>query len=212
MSDSNTVPPPKKSAVIDWDVVHRRLADTQVAVEKGWAPTQAEQKKILGARAGAIAQEPPAEEIAAEQIEIVEIMLAYERYGIESHSVREVYPLKELTPLPCTPAFVLGVINVRGRILSLIDIKKFFELPEKGLSDLNKVIIIQGQGMEFGILADAILGVRSISRKEIQPSLPTLTGIREDYLVGLTKERIVILDAAKLLSDKRILVEEEVHA
>ncbi|HZC03678.1 MAG TPA: chemotaxis protein CheW, partial [Gammaproteobacteria bacterium] len=52
-------------------------------------------------------------------------------------------------------------------------------LPAKGLTDLNKVIIVHDPSMEFGILADALLGVRSIPIEEIQASLPTLTGIRE---------------------------------
>src|SRR5439155_25417175 len=128
-----------------------------------------------------------------------------------SSSVREVYPLKELTPLPCTPPFVLGIINVRGKILSVIDIKKFFDLPEKGLTDLNKVIIVHADEMELGILADALLGVRAIPLEELQPSLPTLTGIRAEYLKGVTKDRLVILDTEKILSDKGIIVHEEVE-
>jgi purine-binding chemotaxis protein CheW len=112
--------------------------------------------------------------------------------------------------MPCAPPFVLGIINVRGQILSVIDIKKFFDLPEKGLTDLNKVIILHSDSTEFGILADVILGVRSVSLSELQPSLPTLTGIRQEYLKGVTKERLVILDAAKLLCDKRIIIHEEV--
>jgi len=66
--------------------------------------------------------------------------------------------------------------------------------------------------MVFGILADAILGVRRISLAEIQPSLPTLTGIREKYLKGITPERTVILDAGKLLADEEIVVQEQVGA
>ena len=212
MTGRKTAPSRKKSAVVDWDAVHHRLADARAVMDKGWTPAPAEQKKILKARAKAIAQEPPAEQTAGEQIEIVEFLLAHERYGIESSHVREIHPLKELTPLPCTPAFVLGIVNIRGQILPVIDIKKFFELPEKGLTDLNKVIIIRSWDMELGILADVILGVRSIPCKEIQSSLPTLTGIREDYLTGVTKERVVILDVAKLLSDRKIIVQEEVQA
>ncbi|MHB8743450.1 MAG: chemotaxis protein CheW [Sulfuricaulis sp.] len=212
MTDRKTIPPRRKSAIIDWSTVHHRLADAQARVAKSWAPTPAEQKKILKARAKALAQEPLAEQIAGEQIEIVEFLLAYERYGVESSHVREIYPLKELTPVPCTPAFVLGIVNVRGQILSVIDIKKFFDLPEKGLTDLNKVIILQSGEMEFGILADAVFGVRSIPRAEMQTSLPTFTGIRENYFIGMTKERVVILDAAKLLSDRNIIVQDEVEA
>jgi purine-binding chemotaxis protein CheW len=117
--------------------------------------------------------------------------------------------LKELVPLPGTPPFVLGVTSVRGQILSVIDLKKFFELPDKGLTDLNKVIVVRADVMEFGILADAILGTRSIPLAEIQPSLATLTGIRSDYLRGVTKDRLVVLDAARIVSDQRIIVREE---
>lgn len=65
--------------------------------------------------------------------------------------------------------------------------------------------------MEFGILADAIIGARNIVVSELQTSLPTLTSIREEYLKGITKERTVILDAQKLLSDKSIVVHELVE-
>ena len=159
-----------------------------------------------------LAQEPVREEAAQEALEVVEFLLAYERYGIESSYVHEVYPLKELTPLPGTPPFILGVINVRGQLLSVIDLKKFFDLPERGLTDLNRVILIHNDHMEFGLLADAILGVRAIPLTDLQPSLPTLTGIREEYLRGVTGERVVILDAEKLLSDRKMIVQEEVEA
>ena len=148
---------------------------------------------------------------AEEFIQVVEFLLACEKYAVASEYVREIYPLKEFTPIPCTPPFVLGIINVRGQILSVIDIKKFFGLPEKGLTDLNKVIILHSESMEFGILADAIIGVRNIVVSELQTSLPTLTGIREEYLKGVAKERTVILDAEKLLSDKSIVVHELVE-
>lgn len=136
-------------------------------------------------------------------------MLASERYGIESRYVREVCPLRDYTVLPCTPSFVLGLMNLRAQIISIIDIKKFFDMPQEGISDLNKVIIVSDGRMIFGILADVILDVRSIAVEDIQPSLPTLTGIRERFLRGVTGERTVILDAARLLADKYIVVYEE---
>lgn len=200
----------KQATPVDWRDIHRRLESARTAIEKGWAPGPEEKRKILKARAQLLAQEPKQALEPEDTIEVVEFVLAYEKYGIESSHVREVYPLKELTPLPCTPPFVLGVINVRGQILSVVDIKKFFDLPEKGLTDLNKVIILQSDSMELGILADLIVGTRNIPISELQPSLPTLTGIREEYLRGVTRERVVILDAWKLLSDKNIIVHEEV--
>jgi len=175
-------------------------------------PTAENKKRTLKERARALAREPKGEAPAGEEIEVLEFQLAYERYGIESSYVREVYPLKELTPVPCVAPFVLGIINVRGQIVSVIDLKKFFDLPEKGLTDLNKVVIIHNHAMEFGILADAILGMRRIALRNVQPSLPTLTGIREQYLRGVTPERVVLLDAGKLLTDESIVVREEVES
>jgi purine-binding chemotaxis protein CheW len=64
--------------------------------------------------------------------------------------------------------------------------------------------------MYFGILADAITGIREIPLRILQSTLPTLKGIRGEYLKGITEERTIILDAQKLLSDKNIIVNEEV--
>ena len=112
--------------------------------------------------------------------------------------------------LPGIRSFVLGIINLRGQIISVIDLKKLFELPEKGLTDLDKVLVLQNQEMEFGILADTVLDVRHVALSGLQPSLPTLTGIRQDYLKGITGDRVVILDANKLLTDKKLIIHEEV--
>jgi purine-binding chemotaxis protein CheW len=200
----------KRLAAVDWCKIRDRLETARRAIERGWSPAPEETKKILRTRARTLAQEPVLEHAAEDAIEVVEFVLAYETYGVESSHVREIYPLKELTPLPCTPPYVLGIINVRGQILSVVDIGKFFDIPEKGLTDLNKVIILRSESMEFGILADQIIGARTISLRGLQPSLPTLTGIREEYLKGVTADRTVILDAEKLLSDAKLMVHEQV--
>jgi purine-binding chemotaxis protein CheW len=193
-------------AGIDWNGVHKRLESAEMALKRGITLTSEDKKKILKARAKVLAREPETEALEQDYLEVVEFLLAYETYGIESAYVREIYALTEITPLPGTPPFVRGMVNVRGQIISVIDLKTFFELPEKGLTDLNKIIIVYNDEMEFGILADAVLGVRPIPLKEIQPSLPTLTGIRTDYLKGVTRERTVIIDAAKILSDENIII------
>lgn len=193
---------------IDWDEVRRRIGSA--GAERSWTPEPEKAQRILKARAQMLAREPD-KPSPGDMLEIVEFRLAEETYGIESRHVREVYPLADLTPLPCTPPFVLGIINLRGEILSVIDIKRFFDLPEKGLTDLNKVIVLRSDRMLFGILADAILGMRTIPLSTVQPSLPTLTGIREKYLRGVTAERTVLLDAEKLLMDDGIIVREQVE-
>jgi purine-binding chemotaxis protein CheW len=167
-------------------------------------------KKTLRTRAKELAEATVEEEDSERTLEVVEFSLAYERYGIESSFVREVYPMKEYTQVPCTPNFVLGIINVRGQVMSVVDIRRFFDLPVQGLTDLNRVVVVQWNHMDMGILADRILGVRPVPLNSIQPSLPTLTGIRTDYLRGVTSDRMVLLDVPKMLNDKRFLVNEEI--
>jgi len=201
---------PEKAAAIDWAALRRRLATAQAALERGGTPGGQDKRTILRERAKALARSTEPDTAARDPLEVLEFLLAYERYAIESSYVREVYPLKDLTPVPCTPPFLLGVINVRGQILSVMDLKKFFDLPEKGLTDLNKVILVQSGPMQLGILADVVLGIRLLSPDGMQPSLPTLTGIRAEYLRGVTQDRLVVLDAGKILADPAMVVQEEV--
>lgn len=198
-----------KRSSIDWKDVHARMQNAEEALARGFAPSRDGKNKILKERAKTLAREEKGE-TKREEIEVVEFLLAYERYAFETKCVREVVPLKELTPLPGTPPFVLGITNVRGQIISVVDIKNFFDLPGKGLTDLNKIILLHSEKMEFGVLADVIPGVRKLFVDELQPALPTLTGIRDEYLKGVTKERVVVLDAEKLLSDNKIVVNETV--
>ena len=200
-----------RRAAIDWAEVRARLDAAQAACEWAWAPGADETARILHERALALAAEPARTQTLDESIEVLEFLLAHEHYAVESSHVREVYPLENLTPLPCTPAFVLGIVNLRGEIVSVIDLRKFFDLPQTGLPDLNKVIVLESGNMVFGILADVILGVRRIPLADIQSSLPTLTGIREKYLKGVTPERTVLLDAEKLLADEQVIVRQQVE-
>ena len=172
---------------------------------------QNENREVLRARARALAREPATRQTAIATLEVIEFGLALERYAIEAAYVREVHPLEDLTPLPGTPPFVAGIVNVRGRILPVIDLRKFFDLPEPGIADAHKILLVHTAEMELGILADTVAGVVSIPLDTMQSSLPTLTGLREEYLKGVTAERLVILDVARILLDPRIIVHEEVE-
>ncbi len=194
---------------IDWHKLRQRMAAVNAAMERGWTRSPGEKIRILKERAERLAHSEPQRD-PGESIEVVEFRLAREHYAIESGYIREVYPLREYTPLPGVPPFVLGLLNVRGRIISVVDIKKFFDMEEKGISELNKVIIIGDQTMEFGILADAIIGVRNIAAGDLEQPLTTLTGIHLKFVRGVNQDRLVVLDALSILTDPDIVVHEEV--
>jgi purine-binding chemotaxis protein CheW len=189
----------------DWAEIHRRLAESGLAAEAPLGPKR--RRTILEARARALAKAPPP--APGPCLEVLEFALGYERYAIATAWVREVHALRELTPLPGTPPFVLGIIHLRGQVLSVLDIKKFFDMPDRGISDLSKVIVLADATMEFGILADRVDGVRTLPLADLQPPPATLTDRRAEYLLGVTRDRDVVLDGRKLLNDPNIVVGED---
>ena len=165
--------------------------------------------EILKARAERLAKDTKSEKNKLKELEVVKFKIASETYGIELNCIRTIHPLKNLTYIPGTPDFIRGIINLRGEIISVVDLKKFFDLPDQELTPLCQVIILSSDNMEFGILTDEILGVMQIPETKIQPSLPTLKGIRSAYLKGVTGAGVVILDGDKLLADENMLIHIE---
>lgn len=177
----------------------------------GTGAVSGEQKRrILKERALKLAHPPEADDRSQQSLEVIEFLLAHERYAVEVAYVREVYPLKDLTSVPCAPPFVLGIINIRGQIVSVTDIKQFFDLPRKEITDQAKVLILKNHKMELGILADAVVGERKILVEDIQSDMPSLIGTREQYVRGVTKDRLVVMNVDKFLCDDAIVVHQEV--
>jgi len=113
---------------------------------------------VLRRRAEVLAQEPPNEDVEGHQMGVISFRLAGETYAVEMTYVRETLPLGNLTPLPCTPPYVIGIINLRGRIVSITDLRILFGLPVESLPDGVTVIVLSDGTMEFGVLAETVVG------------------------------------------------------
>lgn len=168
------------------------------------------QAHILISRAEKLAKISVKEDEGHNLIEVLIFKLAEEKYGIETNYVKEVYPFKDYTVLPTAPPFIAGLVNVRRKILSIFDLKVFFGLPIEETTQ-KKLIIIEDQEMELALLTDGIEGIQKFSLAAIQPSLPTLTGARQDFLKGITQNRVFLIHAEKLLASEQILVNETVE-
>jgi purine-binding chemotaxis protein CheW len=164
-------------------------------------------KAILEKRMRALAV--ATETQTSESMQIVVFSLADETYGIATNLVREVQPLRQFTPVPCTPDFVVGVINIRGSIYSVIDIRSFFGVQKKEAVDY-KVILVNAAGLEVGILADDVSGAASVPLTAIKPPLAAQGAAKEEYIQGVTRDMLIILNLEALLRDERIIVQEEV--
>jgi purine-binding chemotaxis protein CheW len=171
--------------------------------------SRAEEHALLHRRALELARAEAPDEESGTRLEVLHFTLGGEAYAIESRYVREVYPLREIAAVPFTPPFVWGIINLRGQIISVIDLKVLLHLPTRALASRNTVIIVADATMEFGILVDTIEGVAALPLADVHLNLPTFTGPYEAYLYGVTNASIVVLDGQKLLTHPSIIAIEE---
>ena len=196
------------SPAIDWERIRKRLQAAQEILQRGFAPSPAQKATILRQRAKALSAVPAAPADARETLAVLVFELDGEPYALELSFVREVYPLTDITPLPGTPPFVLGIINVRGEIFSVVNLKTFFGLPNSPLTPQSKAIILESEAMSFAILADATRQVQRIPIEAIQPPPATLAGLQARYVRGVTNRPLTLLDAAKILSDPQLVVND----
>ncbi|MFH1540064.1 MAG: chemotaxis protein CheW [bacterium] len=161
---------------------------------------------ILYYNNGALMFEEELTEVAQRQIVMFE--LAGEAYGIDLDIVQEVIRVSEITRVPQTPGFVEGVINLRGYVVPVVDMKKRFNLGAVEDSKSARIIIAEVEEQNVGISVDKVLEVVTISEDSIEPPSPLLrSAIRSDYLIGFTEindELVKLLDFGKIFSSGEI--------
>ena len=164
-------------------------------------------KAILHARAEKLAKHVKETDLTIDTIEVIPFLLDKEQFALETKYIKEVCPLKDYISLPCAPKFMYGLTHVKRKILPIIDLKVFFSLPNDARRE-KKLLIVGNQTVEFAILIDGFSGIRIIPKDELQLTLPTLTGIRQDFLEGILIDGTVILDGKKLLTSPHLVINE----
>jgi purine-binding chemotaxis protein CheW len=148
----------------------------------------------LNERARRLAEIPPPAD-ASRALEVLVCRLGVEEYAVELRLLHGVYPATGLTPVPCTPAFVAGLVNLRGEILTVLDLAVAMGLTG---SEKREVLLAETQQVRVGLLVDEVLGVRRIALDSLDRAL---TG--GDAARGIAEARTVLLDLEALLADKR---------
>lgn len=197
-----------RSVPIDWEEVRSRLSRAAAALEGTFERSPEDRRKVMDERARVLAQLPPPQQRAEEFIEIVTLVLGTERYALETRLVREIARLDDFTPVPGAPDFVLGVVNLRGEVLAVMDLRRFFGVPVKGLTDLSRVAVLGEARGELGVLADEAQAVTTLRADEVLEPPGSVAGIGRDYLRGVTADALIILDGAVLLADGRMYVNQ----
>ena len=141
-------------------------------------------------------------------VEVLKFRLAYREYAIEMQHIREVILTGEITPVPGTPDYISGICVVRGEIISLVDLRVLLSIPEKGLTDLNRVIVLTDHTLSFGILADHITGIGTIELSRISSPDTETIPVKSEYVKGVADGSLIVLDTAALFSDPKMIIED----
>lgn len=137
--------------------------------------------------------------------------LAQEQYGLGILKVREIMGMMDITHVPQTPAFVKGLINLRGRVIPVVDLRLKFGLPEKEYTERTTIIVVEIQAetglILIGIVVDNVSEVMHISQADLEDTPSFGEKLKTDYIMGMAKVKgrvILLLDIDRVLTDEEL--------
>ncbi len=163
--------------------------------------------QVLEERAQILAQQE-VDEHEGQQEEVLTFRLGDGGYSMPARFVQEVQPLSRCTPLPSTPPFVVGLVNVRGKILTALDIRPLLEIATTTPKSQAFLLIVSANGAQVGLLADMVVEVR-YSDTTLAPALSTTAGRGVSWIRGVDQEMNLLIDPPLLLGDPRIFINDE---
>jgi len=144
------------------------------------------------------------EEYGGELIQLVSFNLEKEEYGINVLMVREIIRMLNITRVPNTPHYVEGVINLRGKVIPIISLRRKFDLAEAEYDKRTRIMVMEVVGEMMGFIVDEVSEVIRISEKEIQPPPPVVaSGIEQECMAGVVNQAnrlLVLLDLERMFT------------
>lgn len=150
-----------------------------------------------------------------EELKVVVFRLGEQEYGVEVDHVKTIERMSPITRVPKTPPFVKGVINNRGVVLPVIDLRERFGLPETAHTDSTRIIVVQVGDLEVGMIVDSANDVRDVDSDRIEVPPEVVGGIRAKYLRGIARigdRLLVLLNLHEVLNKNEIIQIEQMEA
>ena len=144
---------------------------------------------------------------AEEELQLVSFTLGEEEYGVDILQVNEIIRYMDNTKIPNSPMFVEGIINLRGKVIPIIDIRKRFNLPDLPHDNATRIIVVNINGKTVGIIVDSVSEVLRVPRNIIDPAPEVACGIDHEYIKGVGKLQdrlLIIIDLNRILSEEEV--------
>ena len=140
-----------------------------------------------------------------ELLQFVIFSIGEEEFGVEILKVREIIRMLEITRVPRAPEFVEGVINLRGSVIPILDLRKRFGLVSKDNDKDTRIVVINIHNMTVGFIVDSVSQVLRIPANTVEPPPPVVAGLDSEYIEGVGKledRLLILLDLDRLLSSE----------
>ncbi|MFB9273589.1 chemotaxis protein CheW [Cohnella cellulosilytica] len=149
----------------------------------------------------------------AEELKVIVFTLAEEEYGIEVDKVRTIERMLPITRVPKTPAFVKGVVNLRGVVIPVIDLRGRFGLAESEYTENSRIIIVAANELEVGFIVDSANDVLDVMSDAIENPPEVVGGVKAKYLSGVAKigedRLLILLNLSEVLNRSEIIQLEQ---
>ncbi len=139
----------------------------------------------------------------AELMQLVTFSIGEEEFGVDILKVQEIIRMMEITKVPRAPDFVEGVINLRGKVIPILDLRKRFGLATRDHDKHTRIIVIEISNMIVGFVVDSVSEVLRIPSNTVEPPPPVVSGLESEYISGVGKladRLLILLDLDRLLS------------
>lgn len=149
------------------------------------------------------------------QRQIVVFSLNGQNYGVSIERVREIIPMQVIVPVPRAPEFVEGIINLRGRVIPVLDLRRQFGLEKRPPEPTQRIVIVEAEGDSTGVVVDTVSSVIQVSEEAVETPSDMIVGPDVGYIQGIAKidkDLVVLLDLGAILTDaqKKTLKEADV--
>ena len=141
--------------------------------------------------------------VAESEVQLVVFDLASEFYGVDIGDVREIIRMQTITRVPGAPPFVEGVINLRGSVVPVVDLRKRLDLQVNEQTQETRIVVVDIAGRDVGVIVDGVTEVLRIPLSSVEPPSSMITNADSDYLRGIARledKLIILLDLSKALA------------
>jgi purine-binding chemotaxis protein CheW len=148
-----------------------------------------------------------AERKTSEEQQLVVFTLGNESYAVDINTVKEIIQLQPVTKLPGTPPSVEGIINLRGSVIPIIDLRKRFEMERIERNKETRIVVVTCANSSVGVIVDSVAQVLRIPRESIEPASNVFSDEKVEYLLGivkLTNRLIILLDMDRILTNQEL--------